>query len=133
MPKASKHTAQRRQEIPGAVSVSTDFPNGWTVNFETETEDVDTTPFYQHLPNQQCQTPHMGYVIAGEIRYRTSSGEEVFRSGDAYFVPAGHTSVVLAGTDYVEFSPSEKQTETYQHVVDHWGFLKPGDPLIIAP
>lgn len=133
MPKASKQTAPRRQEIPGAVSLSDDFPNGWTVNFETETADVDTTPFYDHLPDKQCQTPHMGYVIAGTIRYRTAAGEEVFNAGDAYYVPPGHTSFVHAGTEYVEFSTTREQTETYERVVNYWEFLEPGDPLIIGP
>lgn len=68
MAKASKETASRRQEIPGAVSLSEDFPGGWTVNFETETADVDTTPFYDHLPDKQCQTMHLGYVLKGCIR-----------------------------------------------------------------
>ncbi|MDO5498321.1 MAG: hypothetical protein Q4F67_01420 [Propionibacteriaceae bacterium] len=133
MPKASKLTATERHEIPGAVSVSENFPNGWTVNFETETADIDTTPFYDHLPDKKCQTPHLGYVITGTIRYRSAEGEEVFTAGDAYYVPPGHTSFVHEGTDYVEFSPTKEQAETYQRVVDYWAFLKPGDPLIIAP
>lgn len=133
MAKASKDSASRRQEIPGAVSLSEDFPDGWTVNFETETADVDTTDFYEHLPNKQCQTMHLGYVLKGTIRYRTAQGEEVFNAGDAYYVAPGHTSFVHEGTEYVEFSPTRDQTETYQRVVDYWAFLKAGDPLIIAP
>lgn len=133
MTKASKETASRRQEIPGAVSMSEDFPGGWTVNFETETADVDTTPFYDHLPDKKCQTTHMGYVIKGCIRYHTDEGEEVFNAGDAYYVPPGHTSFVHEGTEYVEFSNTEAQNQTYASTVDYWRFLAPGDPLIIAP
>lgn len=123
MPKASRKTASIRQEIPGAVSLTEDFGLGWTVNFEHETADVDTTESNKGLPNDQCQTPHLGYVIAGRITYRTNHGDEVFEAGDAYQVEPGHTSFVQAGTEYVEFSPTDLQVSTYRHVTNHWDKL----------
>lgn len=45
----------------------------------------------------------------------------------------GHTSFVHEGTEYIEFSTTREQTETYARVVDYWAFLKPGDPLIVGP
>jgi hypothetical protein len=135
MPKVSKATASVLQQIPGAESRSENFPGGWTVNFETETEDVDTAGFYKGMPDDQCQTLHMGYVLKGTIRYRTAAGEEVFEAGDAYLVLPGHTSFVHAGTEYVEFSPTEEQVRTYARVVDTWqSLLQSGDyPVIYAP
>lgn len=120
MPKASKSTASVRQEIPGAVSLSENFPGGWTVNFETETAEVDTTESHRGLKDDKCQTLHLGYVLSGRITYRTAHGDEVFEAGDAYLVQPGHTSLVAAGTEYVEFSPTEEQVRTYTHVVDSW-------------
>lgn len=133
MAKASKKTASLRREIPGAVSLSEDLGDGWTVNFETETADVDTTDFYAHLPGGQCRTPHLGYVLKGTLRYRTDHGEEVFVAGDAYYVAPGHTAFVEEGTEYVEFSPTREQNETYDRTVDYWAFLQAGDPLIVGP
>lgn len=120
MPKASKSTASIRQEIPGAVSLTENFDTGWTVNFETETADVDTISYSKGLPGGQCQTPHLGYVIAGRITYRTSRGDEVFEAGDAYHVEPGHTSLVEAGTEYVEFSPTDLQVQAYRATGTSW-------------
>ncbi len=135
MPRASKATASIRQEIPGAVSLSEEFPGGWTVNFETEHADVDTASYAAGLPGGQCQTPHLGYVLAGRIVYRTAQGEEVFEAGDAYYVAPGHTTFVHAGTEYVEFSPSEQQRRTYAHAVGSYrDLVDRGEfPIIAAP
>ena len=40
------------------------------------------------------------------------SGEETFETGDAYYVPPGHTPVLYAGTEVVEFSPTEQLEQT---------------------
>ncbi len=120
MPKASKSTASVRHEIPGAVSLSENFPNGWTVNFETETADVDTTEMNKGLPGGRCQTRHLGYVISGRITYRTATGDEVIEAGEAYSIEPGHNSFVEAGTEYVEFSPTEQHTAVYEHAVASW-------------
>ncbi len=135
MPKASESTAGVTQQIPGAVSRSENFPGGWTVNFETETDDVDTTEQNRSLPNGQCQTFHLGYVIEGQIVYRTNEGDETFGAGDAYIVQPGHNSLVSAGTRYVEFSPTREQVKNYEHAVTSWtGLLESGAfPLIAAP
>lgn len=135
MPKASRSTASVRQEIPGAVSRSENFPGGWTVNFESEHQDVDTSSYSTDLPGGKCQTPHLGYVIAGTIVYRTANGDETFAAGDAYYVEPGHTSFVHAGTEYVEFSPTEQQTSTYAHAVGSWRqLIESGTfPFVAAP
>ena len=40
----------------------------------------------------------------------------VFEAGEAYVVPPGHTPKILAGTEIVEFSPSEKFARTLAQV-----------------
>jgi quercetin dioxygenase-like cupin family protein len=67
---------------------------------------------FKGLPNDQCQAPHWGYVIRGKVTYRSSSGEETFETGDAYYAPPGHTPVLYAGTELVEFSPTKELQET---------------------
>ena len=69
------------------------------------------------LPDDRCQCPHWGYVIAGTLRYRTAEGEEVFTAGDLYHIPAGHVPVMEAGLEYVEFSPSEALAATSEAIV----------------
>lgn len=66
---------------------------------------ADPTPFFVGLPDDRCQCPHWGYVIAGELRYRYADREEVYRAGDTYYAPPGHLPLIAAGTEYIEFSP----------------------------
>lgn len=82
---------------------------------------MDTTAQTAQLPGGVCPTPHLGYVLKGSITYRGQEGEETFQAGDAYYVAPGHTAFVAAGTEYVEFSPSEQQIATYRHAVDVLG------------
>ena len=49
----------------------------------------------------------MGYVIKGKVAFRSRDAEEVFEAGDAYYAGPGHTPVLFAGTEVVEFSPTE--------------------------
>ena len=116
MPKASKVTASGHETVEGYEGHFEHFAGGWTVGFETYTEDADLGPLFAGLPNDQCQCEHMGYVLKGRVAFRSADGEEVFESGDAYFVGPGHTPVLYAGTELIEFSPTEKLSETLEVV-----------------
>lgn len=84
--------------------------------FETYTQDADLGPFFKGLPNDECQCAHMGYVLKGKLAFRSGDVEEVFEAGDAYYVGAGHTPVLYAGTEVVEFSPSDELGRTMEVV-----------------
>jgi hypothetical protein len=51
-------------------------------------------------------------VVRGKVRFKTAAGEETFETGDAYYMPAGHTPVLFAGTEIVEFSPTKDLQQT---------------------
>jgi mannose-6-phosphate isomerase-like protein (cupin superfamily) len=114
MPKASKDTASETVEVEGYEGHVEHFAGGYTVAFETYTEDADLTPFFKGLPEDRCQCEHWGYVIKGKVTFKSGDAEETFAAGDAYYVPPGHTPVLYAGTEVVEFSP----TEALQHTLD---------------
>ena len=116
MPKASKVTASEHETVEGYEGHFEHFEGGWTVAFESYSEDTDAAPLFKGLPNDQCQCEHMGYVMKGKVAFRTSAGEEVFEAGDAYYVGPGHTPVLYAGTEVVEFSPSEELGRTMEVV-----------------
>ena len=80
--------------------------------FETYTEDADLTPMFAGLPDDQCQAAHWGYVIQGKLTFKSATGDETFETGDAYYVPPGHTPVLYAGTQVVEFSPTQELQDT---------------------
>lgn len=114
MPKASKETATEVEHSEGLDAYFTELEGGYTVGFESYTEDIDLTPYFKGLPNDQCQIPHWGYVIKGRVGCRYGDREEIAEAGEAYYFPAGHTPVLYAGTELVEFSP----TEGLDHVIE---------------
>jgi hypothetical protein len=61
----------------------------------------------------------MGYVIKGKVAYRSGEGEEVFETGDAYYVAPGHSPILYAGTEVVEFSPTEELGRTLEVVTEN--------------
>lgn len=116
MPKVSKESA--RAEDHGPVVDHSDELDGYTVNFVSFRQDLDATPLLKGLPDDQCQCPHWGYVIAGRVRYRRGEREEVFEAGDAFFLPPGHAPVGSdPGSEIVQFSPTHELREV-QAVMD---------------
>jgi hypothetical protein len=73
MPKASKATASEHETVEGYEGHFEHFDGGWTVGFETYTQDADLSPFFSGLPNDECQCEHMGYVIKGKVAFRSGA------------------------------------------------------------
>ena len=116
MPKASKATASESMQVEGYEGHYENFDGGYTVAFETYTQDSDAAELFKGLPDDRCQCPHWGYVIRGKVAFKTADGEETFEAGDAYYVGPGHTPVIYAGTDVVEFSPTNELQQTIEVV-----------------
>ena len=121
MPKASKETASEHETLEGYEGHFEHFEGGWTVGFETYTQDADLSPLFRGLPDDECQCEHMGYVIKGKLAFRSGDTEEVFEGGDAYYVGPGHTPILYAGTEVVEFSPTEELGRTMEVVTKQHG------------
>jgi Cupin domain len=107
MPKVSKDSAAHHHDH-GPVEEWSEDIDGYTVNFVSFGVDIDSTPLLKGLPDDLCQAPHWGYVLKGRVIYRFGDREEVHEAGDAFYVPAGHTQLADAGTEYVQFSPAEE-------------------------
>jgi glyoxylate utilization-related uncharacterized protein len=114
MPKASKATASDSVQVEGYEGHFENFDGGYTVGFETYTADADMSELFKGLPDDQCQCEHWGYVVKGKLSFKTADGEETFETGDAYYVPPGHTPVLYAGTEVVEFSPTRELEQTME-------------------
>lgn len=84
------------------------------LGFETYNEDFDLAPLLKGLPGDMCQCPHYGYVLKGRMRVRYADREEVVQAGDAYFMEPGHSPIMDAGTEIVEFSPKEEYHKTME-------------------
>jgi hypothetical protein len=116
MPNASKQTASESVELEGYEGHFESLDGGYTVAFETYTQDADLAPFFKGLPDGRCQCVHWGYVISGKVTFKFADGEETFKTGDAYYAPPGHTPVLYAGTEVVEFSPTDELQRTIEVV-----------------
>ena len=116
MPKASKQTASEVVQVEGYEGRQEHFGDDYTVTFETYTQDTDLSPYFDGLPNNQCQAAHWGYVIKGKQTIRYGDREETYEAGDAYYIPPGHTPVLHAGTEIVEFSTTEELRRTIEVV-----------------
>lgn len=76
MPKASRATASESVEVEGYEGHFERFEGGYTVGFETYTQDADLSPFFTGLPDDRCQCPHWGYVIDGKVSFKFGDGRE---------------------------------------------------------
>lgn len=86
--------------------------DGYTVGFETFKQDFDPAPLFAGLPGDRCQCPHWGVVVSGRLVLRYADHDETFRAGDAYYGAPGHLPLVFAGTEVIEFSPTDAMTQT---------------------
>lgn len=112
MPKVSRESANDGGDY-GAVLSQEGEVEGYTVSFVKFRQDIDATPLYKGLPDDRCQCPHWGYVLKGRLTFRYADGtEDTMESGDAYYARPGHTPVLYAGTEVVEFSPTSELQAT---------------------
>jgi hypothetical protein len=106
MPKVSKDSAQ--VDDHGPVEDRHAELDGYTVNFVSFRQDIDGTPLVKGLPDDRCSCPHWGYVLKGRLTYRFADRDEVFEAGDAFYLPPGHIPLADAGSELIQFSPTEE-------------------------
>ena len=119
MPKVSRETASDTMGMDGFEGRYENLDGGYTVGFESYTVDADLAELFHGLPDDRCQCPHWGYVMRGKVTFKFADGEETFEGGDAYYAPPGHTPFLHAGTELVEFSPTDALGETIGVVMEN--------------
>ena len=115
MPKVTKETASHVETAPGYEGRFAELGE-LTVGFERFDEDIDAAPLFQGLPDDRCQSPHWGIVVKGSITFRYADREETAAAGEVYYAAPGHTPVLTAGTEVIEFSPTEDYGRTMEVV-----------------
>lgn len=111
MPKVSRESAAHVEDYGDALDHHEDL-DGYMINFTEIRSDSDLAPLLKGLPDDRCQCPHWGYVFTGKITWTYADREEVCEAGDAFYAPPGHSPRAEAGTQFVQFSPSERLHET---------------------
>jgi hypothetical protein len=107
MPGISRETAAHHEDHGPVLDIHEDLGD-YSVNFLTFKIDIDGAPLLKGLPDDRCSCPHWGYVTKGQVTFHFADHDETFAEGDAFHVPPGHTPEVVAGTEYVQFSPAEE-------------------------
>jgi quercetin dioxygenase-like cupin family protein len=51
-------------------------------------------------------------MFAGKITVSYADREETYEAGDAFYMPPGHVPAAEAGTEFIQFSPTEQLAET---------------------
>lgn len=115
MPKASRQSASQVVEM-GPLESRSEQLGDFTVEFASFHADADGAPVFKGLPDDRCQSPHWGYVISGRVTFVYADREETFEAGDAYYGAPGHVPRVTAGTELVEFSPTEAYQQTQEAI-----------------
>ena len=123
MPKTSKQTASHVEDI-GIMDGRYEQLGEYTVGFEMFCEDADAAPLMKGLPDDCCQSAHWGYVVRGRVTLTYADHEETYEAGDAYYAPPGHTPAVTAGTELIEFSPTDAHGRTMEIVARNLAALQ---------
>jgi len=118
MPKVSTDGAAHVDQH-GPVEDRHEEIDGYTVNFVSFGVDIDGTPLLKGLPDDRCQCPHWGYVFKGKLTWRFADHEEVSEAGDAFYAPPGHAPKAEAGSEFVQFSPSEALHEAQAAMMEN--------------
>jgi mannose-6-phosphate isomerase-like protein (cupin superfamily) len=85
---------------------------GYTVNVVTMRKDHDLAPMLASLPGGMCQCPHWGVLSKGRMTVTYADRTEVIEAGDAFYMTPGHPPAVDAGTEFIQFSPTDLLAET---------------------
>jgi hypothetical protein len=111
MAKASKETTPTTMDFEIAEDRSCELED-FTVNFVTIHRDHDLAPMLAGLPGGRCHCPHWGVLAKGRLTVRYADREEVIEPGDAFYMSPGHTAAAEAGTEFIQFSPTDLLAET---------------------
>ena len=115
MPKHSKESSQPMDMGPAGVEWRSDL-DGYVTEFVKIGQDADLTALLQGLPNDQCPSPHWGYVLKGRLWFNYGDHVESINAGEAFYTNPGHTSGADAGSEFLIFSPAETLAEVEAHM-----------------
>ncbi len=123
--KIAKDDVNVMMDIPGATArLQTGFGNvrgydGISAEYFSLAQGVDTTPLFEGLEGNLCQSPHWGYVLKGRITTTNAEGvRETVSTNDLFYWPPGHNVNVEADADIVMFSPEREHTLVINHMLE---------------
>ena len=105
-------------DVPGATARQMGAGDDFAAEYFTLAAGTDIAPLLKGLEGDACQTPHWGYVIAGEVvvTYTDGYGPERCSAGECFYWPAGHSVRVDKDAEVVLFSPHEAHAAVIDHM-----------------
>ena len=113
-----------RMDIPGArIRQRKEF--GTVRGFDTISAEyftlaagVDTTPLFVGLEGNQCQCPHWGFLLRGQITMTDAAGRtETVMGNDLFYWPPGHNVRVDTDAEIIMFSPQHEHSVVIDHMI----------------
>lgn len=123
--RVAKEDVTVQMEIPGAV-IRQRLGFGDVSGFDKISGEyfslaagVDTTPLFEGLEGDLCQSPHWGYVLSGQLTTTDAhGGQETVSGNDLFYWPPGHNVKVEAAAEIVMFSPQGVHSEVIHHMIE---------------
>ncbi len=122
--RVSKEDVDVKMQIPGAViRQHKDFGDATGLGkisgeYFTLSAGVDTTPLFQGLEGNLCQSPHWGFVLKGQLTTTDAAGmKETVNTNDLFYWPPGHNVKVDADAEIVMFSPQHEHSHVINHMI----------------
>lgn len=122
--RVSREDVDVKMQIPGAViRQRKDFGDATGLGkisgeYFTLSAGVDTTPLFQGLEGNLCQSPHWGFVLKGQLTTTDAAGmKETVNTNDLFYWPPGHNVKVDADAEIVMFSPQHEHSHVINHMI----------------
>ena len=88
-----------------------------TIAFNELPKGTDFTPLLHGLKIIVAIAHIWGYILEGAIRLiYDDKSEEVVKTGDVFYWPAGHTAIVEEDLKLIDFSPEKEFGEVMEHI-----------------
>ena len=121
----SKDDVDVKMQIPGAViRQHMDFGDATglgkiSCEYFSLSAGVDTTPLFQGLEGNSCQSPHWGFVLRGRLTTTDDHGvQETVNANDLFYWPPGHNVRVEEDAEIVMFSPQHEHSIVINHMIE---------------
>lgn len=123
--RVSKEDVDIKMQIPGAIiRQHKDFGDATGLGkisgeYFTLSAGVDTTPLFQGLEGNLCQSPHWGFVLKGKLTTTDAAGtKETVSAEDLFYWPPGHNVKVDADAEIIMFSPQHEHSHVINHMIE---------------
>jgi hypothetical protein len=121
----TKEKVSVKMEIPGAIlRQQLNFGDATglgkiSCEYFSLSAGVDTTPLFQGLEDNLCQSPHWGFVLQGQITTTDAKGtQETVNANDLFYWPPGHNVKVDADAEIIMFSPQNEHSHVINHMIE---------------